>query len=129
MTPPSGGGVEDQYVTWKDFATRLEELNARYMVALETVRSLAITLASNSDGLTRAQCSALSAEIKVHVAEVDRYFDKFADAADKHEKVDQGVADRVLRLEEGQKRLTWIFAIALPSFIASWEWLRTKIFP
>jgi len=98
-----------QTVSLREFTDALNSLRGLY-AQLDSNRAETSRLRHESIGNTldrlEASIKGISIEMKLHAVE------------------DAKVEDRVSKVEDTQKRMTWVMFAALPSFLAAWEYLK-----
>lgn len=114
------------FVTWKEYAKSQEDMNNRFTTSMDAMRSLMVTLANNGETASQARHVSLSGKVQTQWERSEERDEKLSQQAADHAKKDDAVAERVLKLEEGQKRMGWVLAVAFPSFIAAWETIRAR---
>ena len=99
-----------------------DRVSAReFYLALHTatseLKSLIITIRSETEQSMQAKHASIRNALNEN-------FKLVSEQMKSHEDEDQAIADRVLILEETQKRMMWVGFIVVPSILAAWEWVK-----
>lgn len=119
--------MPDEFVTFKQFYEMILEINKQRSLETDSLRNLIIAKAAEAENGDLLRHTSLRGTIKELDHKLDNKVKEVMVHMERHQKEDDLVKDRVLIIEQSQKRILWLVTLIFPSAIAIWETISNKL--